>query len=175
MPHPRLQPASCVILLVTLAIAGCEARSHDEAAERQKAATREHDSTAAAGETASAGKVGPAPADTSAREPVAGSASSVVRVVLTEWQVKLSPDTVPSGHVSFRIVNRGKEDHAIELEPLVGGDDLNREGSEIAPGKKQTLTYDLPPGTWSVDCPLASPSANGGHALRGMRSTLVVR
>jgi hypothetical protein len=117
----------------------------------------------------------PAPVDTSAREPVVGSAKSVVHVTLTEWKVKLSPDTVPSGHVTFRIVNRGKEDHAIELEPVVGGDDLNREGDEVGPGQRQTLAYDLPPGTWSVDCPLASPSAHGGHALRGMTSILVVR
>jgi uncharacterized cupredoxin-like copper-binding protein len=104
-----------------------------------------------------------------------GSAKSVVRVTLTEWKVKLSPDTVPSGHVTFRIVNRGREEHAIELEPVEGGDDLDREGYEIAPGETQTLAYDLPPGTWSVDCPLASPSANGGHTQRGMTTILVVR
>jgi hypothetical protein len=169
MQHSPFRPACSVVFLVTLAIVGCESRSHDETTARQKAATRQRDSAAVIG------PAGPGPAATSARQPSVGEATSKVRVVLTEWRIRLSPDTVPSGQVTFHIVNRGKEEHTIELEPLSGGDDLNREGDEIPPGEVATLTYDLPPGTWSVDCPISSRSANGSHSRRGMRNTLVVR
>jgi hypothetical protein len=181
----RFRVAYAVVFLTTLAIAGCESRPRQETAARQKAIAREPDSAArqntVAPEPGSAAItrgpriVGPALVQPPAPLPAVGKATRTVRVVLTEWQIKLSPDTVPSGHITFRIVNRGKEPHSIEVEPLSGDDEFEREGEEIEPGQRGMVTYDLPVGTWSVDCPLSSPSANGGHTRRGMQATLVVR
>lgn len=94
-----------------------------------------------------------------------------VHVILTEWKLQLSPARVPAGRTIFRIVNRGTEPHAIELE--MG--DREEPGDELAPGEESILTVDLDPGNWDVFCPLASPKAHGGHGRRGMKRVLVVR
>ncbi|HEX5831037.1 MAG TPA: cupredoxin domain-containing protein [Gemmatimonadaceae bacterium] len=94
-----------------------------------------------------------------------------VLVTLTEWTLQLSTARVPAGRTIFRIVNRGNEPHAIELE--MG--DREEPGDELAPGEESILTVELDPGNWDIFCPLASPSAHGGHGRRGMKRVLVVR
>jgi uncharacterized cupredoxin-like copper-binding protein len=152
------RPWSAVGFLLALAVAGCESRSREEAAIRQPA------SDESAGQGAH---------DRDTAQPAAGAAGTEVRVVLTEWKAALSADTVPAGRTTFRVVNQGTEEHSFEVESDERG--IEWAGDELAPGGEQTLTVDLQPGTWEVYCPLATPSASGGHARRGMRSLLVVR
>jgi hypothetical protein len=94
-----------------------------------------------------------------------------VRVVLTEWGIKLSPDTIRAGPTRFRVINQGRETHEFEIE----GPELGLPGDELKPGEETSLVLHLTPLTWEVHCPLATPSARGSHAKRGMHAQLVVR
>lgn len=88
---------------------------------------------------------------------------------LNEWGIALEPDTIQAGHITFRVRNMGRLEHAFEVE----GQDGEWVVELITPGEERTLTVDLTPGTYRIYCPL--DDEHGDHDQRGMVSTLVVR
>jgi len=103
---------------------------------------------------------GQAPPRTHASPPAA------VAVRLSEWKVDLSRGTVPPGAVTFTVANGGTIPHAFEVE----GRGVERETPQIAPGASATLRLTLPPGRYTVYCPVGGDS----HKKLGMTATLVV-
>jgi phosphohistidine phosphatase SixA/plastocyanin len=97
----------------------------------------------------------PAAAPTAQRE-----AASPVNVRLSEWKLELSRLTVPTGEVEFNVTNRGTMLHAFEVE----GQGLEKDLEPIKVGATSTLRLTLPPGTYSLYCPIDS----GAHKKMGM-------
>jgi FtsP/CotA-like multicopper oxidase with cupredoxin domain len=73
-------------------------------------------------------------------------------------------ELVEAGETTFRLVNEGEFQHALEVE----GGGLEEETEEIGPGETTELTVDLEPGEYELYCPV------GDHRERGMEGTLVV-
>jgi hypothetical protein len=91
-------------------------------------------------------------------------AGAVQEVHLIEYQIHL-PDSVPAGKLTFNVENGGKEDHGFEIE----GNGLEEKTNILKAGDSAALAVDLPPGTYTVYCPVK------GHKDKGMQRTLVVK
>jgi plastocyanin len=94
------------------------------------------------------------------REPAA------VTATLSEWTIRLSDATVPTGPVAFTVTNGGSIPHAFEVE----GHGIERETPLIQPGASATLTLTLAPGTYEIYCPVGEDS----HKKLGMETYLKV-
>jgi nitrite reductase (NO-forming) len=101
----------------------------------------------------------PAPTTTST-VPV-GNASTTVQVNMVEYAFQLSQSTIPSGQVTFVIKNSGNEIHNFAI---LG----NKAGAQIGPGKSETWTVALAPGTYNYICDVPF------HAERGMTGQFTV-
>jgi plastocyanin len=88
-----------------------------------------------------------------------------VDVVLGEWYVRLAPDTVTPGDITFNIRNEGKRLHALEIEN--GG--IDEKSKDLKTGETDTMTVDLPAGEYNAYCPI------GRHEEQGMKTTLTVK
>jgi plastocyanin len=87
-------------------------------------------------------------------------------VSLTEFAIDM-PTSLPAGPVVFTISNDGAAPHNFVVE----GDGFEgRLPARVAPGASATLELDLPPGTYTVYCPVGA----GGHRAQGMELTLTV-
>src|ERR1700730_8742752 len=86
--------------------------------------------------------------------------ASPVNVRLSAWRLELSRLTVPTGEVEFTVTNGGTMLHAFEVE----GQGLEKDLEPIKVGATSTLRLTLPPGTYSVYCPID----NGAHRKMGM-------
>lgn len=95
---------------------------------------------------------------------------ALVNTNLSEWQISLSRDSISAGQITFSAHNIGRVSHALEIESADGEE---WETEEIGLAGTQTLTVQLPPGTYKVYCPLETE--HGNHEELGMRTTLVVR
>lgn len=93
-----------------------------------------------------------------------------VQVMLTEWAIELSRDTVPSGPVQFSIVNGGGSWHSFAIQ----GESVRSATEPLRPASGSTLVVELPPGTYRVYCP-AEDDVNGLHVDLGMETRLFVR
>jgi plastocyanin len=113
------------------------------------------DSEAQAGANSDPYSSSSAAAPTSQRD-----AASPVNVRLSEWKIDLSQLTVPTGEVEFAVTNRGTMPHSFEVE----GQGLEKDLEPIAVGATSTLRVTLPPGTYSLYCPID----NGAHKKMGM-------
>jgi len=89
-----------------------------------------------------------------------------VTVRLSEWNVKLSEQTVAAGSVRFAVTNAGTIPHAFEIE----GHGIEKETATIQPGDSATLTVTLKSGTYEVYCPVG----NDSHKKLGMVAQLQV-
>jgi len=89
-----------------------------------------------------------------------GEGASPVSVRLSEWKLELSRLTVPTGEVEFTVTNGGTMLHAFEVE----GQGLEKDLEPIKVGATSTLRLTLPPGTYSLYCPIDS----GAHKRMGM-------
>jgi plastocyanin len=94
------------------------------------------------------------------------SAAVPVDVTLREWTIQLSKATVPSGPVSFTVVNGGSIPHGFEIE----GGGTEKETALIQPGSSAKLTLDLEPGSYEIYCPVGGDS----HKKLGMETHLQV-
>jgi nitrite reductase (NO-forming) len=101
----------------------------------------------------------PAPTTTST-VPV-GNASTTVQVNMVEYAFQLSQSSIPSGQVTFVIKNSGNEIHNFAI---LG----NKAGAQIGPGKSETWTVALAPGTYNYICDVPF------HAERGMTGQFTV-
>jgi len=92
--------------------------------------------------------------------------AKTVKVTLSEWKVRLSPDKIPAGPVEFEVSNTGSIPHALEVE----GRSLERKTAQIQPGATATLQLDLPAGRYEAYCPVGK----GSHKMLGMLDHLTV-
>jgi hypothetical protein len=103
----------------------------------------------------------PIPDPTPTAEPV-----QVVDLVLLEWLIDMPAET-RAGPVNFVVTNEGSEAHSVVIE----GNGLVFELAEpLDPGESSILSADLPPGEYTVYCPIG----DGEHREEGMEATLVV-
>lgn len=99
-------------------------------------------------------------------------AAATVEVRLSEWKVELEPAEVPAGRVVFHVTNAGKVPHAFEVE----GRGLEKQTSEIQPGKAASLAVDFPVAasgkavSYEVYCPVGK----GSHEMLGMKNRITV-
>ncbi len=97
--------------------------------------------------------------------PPAGATAPPIEIGLTEF--RLEPETVrvdEAGTYTFRAVNRGETDHALEVE----GQGIEEETRVLKPGESAELTVELVNGDYELYCPV------GDHKDKGMEGDLVV-
>jgi plastocyanin len=95
----------------------------------------------------------------------AGSSAQTIEISETEF--KLDPADVTldkAGTYTFRAVNNGSFDHALEIE----GPGAEEETETIGPGSSAEVTVDLEEGTYELYCPV------GNHKDQGMVGRVVV-
>ena len=79
----------------------------------------------------------------------------------------LDPDEVSvdeGGNTTFRVVNDGQTEHALEIE----GAGIEEETDVLGPGESAELTVELEEGKYELYCPV------GNHREQGMEGTLTV-
>ena len=79
----------------------------------------------------------------------------------------LDPDEVSvgvGGTTTFRVVNDGQTEHALEIE----GGGIEEETDVLGPGESAELTVELEEGKYELYCPV------GNHREQGMEGTLTV-
>jgi uncharacterized cupredoxin-like copper-binding protein len=102
--------------------------------------------------------------DSEDTEAAAGSAQTVE---IRESEFSLDPADVKleaAGTYTFRAVNEGSIDHALEIE----GNGVEEETETIGGGESAELTVDLQEGTYELYCPV------GNHKDQGMVGRVVV-
>jgi uncharacterized cupredoxin-like copper-binding protein len=83
-----------------------------------------------------------------------GTGKTTVTVNMVEYAFQLSQSTIPSGQITFVINNKGNEVHNFAI---LG----NKAGAQIGPGKSETWTVSLPPGTYNYQCDVPFHASNG--------------
>lgn len=74
-----------------------------------------------------------------------GAAQTTVTVGMFEYRFDLTQSTIPSGHVTFVIVNKGQQVHNFNIIGV-------KVGKLLAPGQSETWTVALPPGSYNYQC-----------------------
>ena len=74
-----------------------------------------------------------------------GSAKTTVTVGMFEYRFDLTQSTVPSGDVTFVIVNKGQQVHNFSITGV-------RTGKLLSPGQSETWTVALPAGSYNYQC-----------------------
>ena len=87
-----------------------------------------------------------------------------IGVGLDEFTVKPSRDKAPAGHIRFVVENLGKINH--ELRVVGNGIDVSTKS--IPPNGSATLEVNLPPGTYTLICPIEN------HGEAGMTAKLTI-
>jgi plastocyanin len=96
-----------------------------------------------------------------------------VHVVLGEWALIASATQAPPGPTTFRFHNAGTVPHALRIRgDGDNNDDLEWRSATIGPGQEATLTADLPPGRYEIDCP--KEDSHGEHDALGMETSFQV-
>lgn len=95
---------------------------------------------------------------------------SILAVDEREWSVGLSRALVAAGDVTFRIFNRGMDDHDLAV---VDADGVRRK-VDIPAGGDRTMAVRLAPGTVKVFCSLFEGTP-ASHESAGMVAYLEVR
>ena len=97
-----------------------------------------------------------------------GQAAAGQAVSVAETEFKLDPSSLQldqAGTVTFRVVNNGTIDHALEVE----GQGVEEETETIKPGESAELSVDLSKeGSYEIYCPI------DGHRDKGMEGALTV-
>jgi hypothetical protein len=89
----------------------------------------------------------------------------VVRVVLTDKSLEISPRTIEAGKVAFDIEDGAELQHSVRIE----GPGTDEQSDDLLyAGQRQRLWLKLEPGTFHLYCP------DGDHAARGISAHLVV-
>jgi len=92
-----------------------------------------------------------------------------VTVIVNEWGVRLSPDSVGAGPVDLVIQNQGQRRHSVEVFSQHYG---RARSSTIPPGGSVTMSMPLQYTTYDVFCPLEDDQGN--HREKGMVAKLRV-
>ncbi|MGH2996790.1 MAG: cupredoxin domain-containing protein [Gaiellaceae bacterium] len=97
--------------------------------------------------------------------PAAGSSAETFEIVETDFSLEpASVEIEEAGTYTFRAVNRGQAQHALELE----GGGVEEQTKTIGPGESAELTAKLEAGEYELYCPV------GDHKDRGMEGTVTV-
>ncbi len=155
---PRL--LAMLLAVMALAVAGCG----DDDKEKSKSG----DTTAETADDSDKGETGEdaeeakdAGEETETKGPVA----ETLEIKETDFQLTPADPTVKrSGVIEVKVVNDGKVDHALEIEGPKG----EAETETIKPGASATIKADLPPGTYTMYCPI------GNHREQGMAGKITV-
>ena len=109
------------------------------------------------------------------RSAQASSGPATVHGTVSEWAVKVTPDAVPAGKVTFDVTNSGKIPHEfVILRTGKSAADLGTgtripetgnvgETGDIAAGASKSVTLDLKPGHYSIVCNLPAHYKMGMH------------
>jgi len=95
--------------------------------------------------------------------------AEVVHIALTEFSLGFNERLVQDGRLLLDIQNSGTILHAFAIEIPHGDGTAVVATPHLEPGEQHRLLVELPPGEYSVYCPV------GEHREQGMRGTLVVR
>ena len=132
-------------LLAAMPLAGC---GGDDDGEGGGGGTGGYGGSAPAGQAGGAGKGG------------------AVTISETEYALDPARPSIAPGKVTFKVVNDGQVDHALEVHAPSG----EEETDTIAPGESATLAVDLSkPGSYKMYCPIAN------HEQLGMVGRVVVK
>jgi uncharacterized cupredoxin-like copper-binding protein len=93
----------------------------------------------------------------------------LVHIALTEFSLGFNERLVESGPIRLDIQNSGTILHAFAIEIPHGDGTAVVATPHLEPGEQYRLVVELPPGAYTVYCPV------GDHREQGMRGTLVVR
>jgi plastocyanin len=115
---------------------------------------KESESKAAGGETT---------ADTHTTQ-TGPATSQTVQVSELEWKIKLPETTLKAGKYTFETRNDGKVPHNLAVQ----GAGVQESTSDLAPGKSESLTVELKPGTYDFFCSIP------GHKQLGMDQKVTV-
>lgn len=118
--------------------------------------------------SASAPSAPAASAATSASAAPAGSAMATNATPITERDFKFdTPElTVAGSSVSLAVTNAGPTIHDLTIRDATGK--VLGETADLKPGTSETLTVDLPAGSYTIFCSLP------GHESLGLKGTLTV-
>jgi uncharacterized cupredoxin-like copper-binding protein len=97
----------------------------------------------------------------------APAAAPIRTITIEETEYALEPSSVQverAGTYTFKVVNKGAVDHALEIE----GQGIEEETGVLGAGEEATLTVELEEGSYELYCPV------GDHEDRGMTGTLGV-
>jgi plastocyanin len=97
--------------------------------------------------------------------PPPASAGQTIQISATDFE--FDPPTIPleqAGEYTFRLVNDGGTEHALEIE----GQGVEEETETIGPGETAELTLSLEPGEYEMYCPV------DGHREMGMEGSVSV-
>jgi uncharacterized cupredoxin-like copper-binding protein len=106
-------------------------------------------------------------AEASTTGEAATGSSKTVDLTAVDYKFNPSDPTLNKGDVTFRLTNDGQTGHSLEIED-VNGQDEELEG-EVQPGDSNTLTVNLPPGTYEFYCPVDD------HKEMGMEGEITVK
>jgi plastocyanin len=90
----------------------------------------------------------------------------VVQVTAVEYHYTLSRTTVPAGKVILEFINRGQDEHNLNVQPSTGTSAAAF--PTVTPGTVTKLEVELRPGTYTLFCSLP------GHEAKGMKASLTV-
>ena len=126
-------------------------------------------------------KAGPLPDEPikSVDAAAAGAQRAEVEIVIGEWFITSTSETVPSGPASLVVRNAGQYLHEVEVLRNLGGHQEYEvaEIEDIAPGETATLNLQLSPGTYELACTIVEKTASGSvynHYLLGMSTFINV-
>lgn len=140
--------------LVLLAVAGCSASG---------SATPSPTTPAASAPTASA----PAASAPAASAPAASASTATNATPITVRDFKLdTPDVAVTGDVVLAVTNAGPTVHNVAIRDAA--DKVVGTTKDLRTGESETLTVELPAGTYTLFCSLP------GHESLGIKGTLTV-
>ena len=90
-----------------------------------------------------------------------GTAKTTVTVNMVEYAFQLSQASIPSGQVTFVVVNKGGEVHNFDIQGV-------KSGALLSSGQTETWTVSLAPGTYLYTCDVPF------HVDKGMTGTFTV-
>lgn len=151
-----------IVIAAVILASACQSESVEQTANTPSQSTTMSATETAATQTSAMDPVIPPERDTPGAAPTPASPTQEVHLI--EYQIHM-PQSLPAGRIAFNVENGGKEDHAFEIE----GNGVHQQTTVLKRGDTTALEVNLPPGTYTVYCPV------DGHRDKGMRTTLVVK
>ncbi len=97
-------------------------------------------------------------------------------IVLSEFKMDVSDDSIESGRTQLSVSNTGEFAHTVVVANVRGK--VLFSSPLIAPGTEDVIDLELPPGTYEFTCRIVVQSEEGDlidHYERGMRAAVTAR